>query len=143
MPDCCSSSAMCSSSTPKALKCPICGKNGLSVQTRTILHHISSAWLWNSEIDTHFFCKTPDCNVAYFSSDGPPILQSDIRTAIGAKTRHGNATICYCFGITDSDYRSNPSIKKFVIDQTRHKHCSCETANPSGRCCLGDFPTLD
>jgi hypothetical protein len=48
--------------------------------------------------------------------------------------------LCYCFGVTKADARSDPGIKKFVMAQTKLGLCACEMRNPSGRCCLPDFP---
>ena len=53
--------------------------------------------------------------------------------------------ICYCFRVSKKD------IEKAIIDgneekllasikkQMKDPGCFCETANPSGKCCLGDF----
>jgi hypothetical protein len=52
-------------------------------------------------------------------------------------------TLCYCFDIRFSDLSDAAAAKQcreFVINQTRNKVCACEQRNPSGRCCLRDFP---
>jgi len=35
---------------------------------------------------------------------------------------------------------ADPGIRDFVVAQTRLGLCACDTRNPSGRCCLIDFP---
>jgi len=49
--------------------------------------------------------------------------------------------VCYCFGVSRSDFRNDPATKDYVIAQTKAGLCSCDTSNPSGRCCLKDFPS--
>jgi hypothetical protein len=51
--------------------------------------------------------------------------------------------ICYCFDIRLSDYVKNPALKDFVLEKTKAGLCSCKSKNPSGNCCLKDFPALD
>jgi hypothetical protein len=51
--------------------------------------------------------------------------------------------ICYCFNIKLSDYKKNPALKESVLEKTRAGECSCKTMNPSGNCCLKDFPPLN
>jgi len=48
--------------------------------------------------------------------------------------------LCYCFGVSSADFERNPATRDFVMAQTKANLCSCETSNPSGRCCLKDFP---
>ena len=50
--------------------------------------------------------------------------------------------LCYCFGVSRADFDRNPGTKDFVTAQTKAGLCACETSNPSGRCCLKDFPIL-
>jgi hypothetical protein len=52
---------------------------------------------------------------------------------------HGDL-LCYCFGISREDFKRDPGLRDFVVAKTKAGECSCETKNPSGRCCLKDFP---
>jgi len=38
------------------------------------------------------------------------------------------------------DYQSDKRLKDFVVEQTKADVCACDIRNPSGRCCLKDFP---
>ena len=139
MSDCCSSET----SQPVKRKkhaCPVNGVEYRSVDARTIAHHLKQPWKWKSEGRNYYFCEDPDCDVAYFADDDSVILTSRLRTTIGIKTPSGEALLCYCFGVTRSDAKSDPDIREYVLQQTKEKICSCETSNPSGRCCLKDFP---
>jgi hypothetical protein len=142
MTDCCSSS-----NDDKSLKkesnrrnCPACNEVGLSVKFTTILQHLKQPWSKNIKDQNHYFCHTADCHVVYFSNDDSLIPKSKIRDLIGIKELENDAThLCYCFDITHQDYKNDSSLKQYVVDLTKNGSCSCETKNPSGRCCLRDF----
>ncbi len=76
----------------------------------------------------------------YFGDDDSIILRSQLRTRVGVKGDAGDDLICYCYGLSKEDFQRNPTTKAFVIAQTKAGMCSCDTRNPSGRCCLKDFP---
>lgn len=139
MSDCCSSSG-CETRHPKKHRCPVNGLEYAEVSTRTIAHHIARAWEWAPAAEHYFFCDDPECDVVYFGDDGATILKSQLRTRVGVKETAGDSLICYCYGVSKDDAQRNPAAKAFVIAQTKAGLCSCETSNPSGRCCLKDFP---
>jgi len=151
MSECCSaepdSNASCSTKSehkPKhnKLHCPVCGQVSLTVPVKTILHHIKQPWLHRLTDQTYYYCSTPDCEVVYFAQDRMMIHKSEIRRLIGIKEQNKDALICFCFGVSRTQAASDISIKEFVIQQTKRAMCSCDTANPSGRCCLKDFKDL-
>ncbi len=107
---------------------------------RTIKHHIKRAWEWEPGNRTYYFCDDPECEVVYFADDDSVILTSRLHTKVGVKTTDDAAPACYCFGITRADAKRDPKIRQYVIEQTKNGECSCDTHNPSGRCCLKDFP---
>ncbi len=125
---------------PKKHRCPANGLEYAEVSARTIAHHIKASWSWTPTASRYFFCDDPACNVVYFGDDDSTIVASQLRTRIGAKEGSHDSLLCYCFGIRNADLQRDPAIKDFVIEQTRAGRCSCETSNPSGRCCLRDFP---
>lgn len=139
MSDCCSSSS-CSTPHKKKHRCPENGVEYQAVSSKTIAHHIAQPWEWDDRGHAYYFCEDPDCDVAYYSDDDQIILTSELRTKIGTKSSSDDGLICYCFGVSKADVRKNPSIKDYVVEQTKQKICSCDTSNPSGRCCLKDFP---
>lgn len=87
---------------------------------------------------THYFCGNRDCEISYFNPEGNRysliVLRPETRTALA------NEMICYCYGIDKETALNEPDAKVFVIEQTRSRACACESRNPSGRCCLKDFP---
>lgn len=139
MTDCCSSSD-CKTTHPKKLRCTGNGIEYAEVPARTIAHHIKHSWQWDSNGRRYFFCEDPDCDIVYFADDGTVILKSQLRTKVGTKETSGDALLCYCFGITRADALNDSGIRAFVMNETKAGRCSCATSNPSGRCCLKDFP---
>jgi hypothetical protein len=120
--------------------CPANGKPYVSVKRKTLLHHISQPWTSSLPEQGYYFCTDPDCDVVYFGEDNMVVHTDELKTVIWQKSHDKNAAICYCFGITKALARQDKTIKSFVSKQTKQSNCSCETSNPSGRCCLKDFP---
>jgi hypothetical protein len=139
MPSCCS--------TEKNLpvtKRHICPKNHQqygSVPYATVLHHIKRPWNISATQQNYYFCSDPQCDVAYFGIDDTLILKQELRTKIGIKEPSvDTCLLCYCFGVTRHQAATDKSIKAFVVKQTKNGLCACSSYNPSGKCCLKDFP---
>jgi hypothetical protein len=139
MGDCCSPTDQCEKH-PNKLPCPACSAECLEVSARTIAHHIKDSWAWAATANRYFFCADPACEVVYFGDDGSTILKSQLRTNVGVKEQSAHNPLCYCFGVSKADFQRNPATRDYVVAQTKAGLCSCETSNPSGRCCLKDFP---
>jgi len=139
MKDCCVSS-ISDRETPKRLRCPVNGKEYSSVSNKTILHHLSEPWNYPLMEQGYYFCTDADCEVVYFGQDNSTISKSMLRTTIGAKEKTSERVVCYCFGISYATAENNSVIVDFVKEKTKQSLCACETSNPSGRCCLKDFP---
>jgi len=139
MSDCCSPDKQ-PSTHPKHLRCPANGKQCAAVQLRTIAHHLNKPWLKTLKSQAYYFCDDPACDVVYFGQDGSVIKTGELRTRVGQKETTPERTLCYCFGVTYQDAEQDPAIRDFVTTQTKQAACSCDTRNPSGRCCLKDFP---
>jgi len=139
MADCCAVPKG-KASHPRKHCCPRNGREYAEVSTRTIALHIQRPWAWSSQGRRYFFCEDPDCEVAYFADDDSVILKSQLRTRVGLKEQTDDALICYCYGVTRGEARTLPEAKAYVMAQTRQGLCACDTTNPSGRCCLKDFP---
>jgi hypothetical protein len=131
MSDCCSNA-----SHPKKHRCPANGLECAEVPARTISHHIKNPWQWDAAGQRYFFCDDPGCDIVYFGEDNATIKTSQLRTV----AKGPFALLCHCFGVTRSDALKDPGIRNFVVEKTKQGLCSCDTSNPSGRCCLKDFP---
>ena len=139
MSNCCSH-ANATNGLPTKDHCPACGNLGNKVDTQTILQHIQDPWRWKPSAQNYYFCASPGCEIAYFGDDNSLVKTRELRTDIGIKQESDEALICYCFGITRKIARTDPQARAFVIEQTKNQHCDCINRNPSGQCCLKDFP---
>ena len=139
MSDCCSNTYG-EPSVPSRCRCPINGKEYAAVSAITIKHHIRKPWRWLQKEQGYYFCTDPECAVVYFGEDGSVIEKSAVRTPVGLKAPSEESLLCYCFGVTAAEALANPELKEFVVEETRRNECACETRNPSGKCCLGEFP---
>jgi hypothetical protein len=139
MSDCCNGPA-CTTGHPNKRACPACGTACAEAPTRTIAHHLRQPWHWQAAAERYFFCDDPDCEVVYFGDDGSRVLKSQLRTPIGVKDRSSGAQVCYCFGVTRAAALDEPGLRDYVVAQTKLGTCACDVRNPSGRCCLKDFP---
>lgn len=140
MTHCCSSNHKIDS-FPKTSCCPVNGETYQRVNTKTMLHHLLSPWKQHPQNQGFYFCHDPDCEVVYFGENKEWYSISELRTALWQKSEDSEAYLCHCFGITRKQAVKDPQLKQYVIEQTRLGLCSCETSNPSGRCCLKDFPS--
>jgi len=136
--DCCSTSAAEGVSGKRP--CPACGAPAAEVAARTIRLHLRAPWRWSPTATRYFFCAQPACTVVYFGDDGSMIRTDELRTRVGVKTGDDEALICYCFGISRAQAEHDATLREFVVAATRDGQCACDTLNPSGRCCLKDFP---
>jgi len=144
MSNCCTNKNI-SSSVSNKHPCPRCNQNGTVVPTSTIYHHLKQPWNWQAQELTYYFCADSECELVYFSEDKGDlkqdvIEQNQLRINVGIKTQADNDLICYCYGVSLAEARQEASIKDFVVNMTKQSSCACETRNPSGRCCLKDFP---
>lgn len=139
MSDCCASRNH-GPSRRNRRRCPNNGVEYREVWVITVMHQVRHAWQRDTRGQKYYYCEDPECEIVYFSDSGSVIRKSEMRTSVGIKSQSADAPVCYCFGVTKADIETNPAIKDFVAAQTKHGLCSCRTCNPSGRCCLKDFP---
>ena len=139
MSDCCSKSNK-NQQNLKRQPCPQSNKACGEVPYKTILHHIKEPWNLTLKQQTYYFCDDPSCDVVYFGFDNSTIHKDQLRTKVGIKETSDDAPVCYCFDVSKATAQVNEQAKAFVIEQTKKSLCSCTTHNPSGKCCLKDFP---
>jgi hypothetical protein len=129
--------------TPKQANCPLNGQAYSRVSLRTVLHHVTKPWQREFTSQAYYFCDDPDCEVVYFGDNQQLIRQDQLRLSVGQKSRSPDRHVCYCFDIRMHDLlaaNNKEKLKGFVTIQTKNSSCDCEVRNPSGRCCLKDFP---
>lgn len=120
--------------------CPGDNKEYGEVPYQTLLYHVAEPWRVGLREQTYYFCSNPDCDVVYFGEDDSIIGKHQLRTRVGIKETDDETLICYCFGVSKAVARTDAKAKAFVMEQTKKSACACTTHNPSGRCCLKDFP---
>jgi len=144
MSGCCSLKTSDSSSdlqdTPKKLCCPANGSIYKTVPFKTVLHHLKKPWRSKAKDQAYYFCDDTNCDVVYFGEDQSIINHNELKTRVGNKQASDDSMICYCFNVTRQDALADKNIRQFVVNATKNKQCNCEISNPSGKCCLKDFP---
>ncbi len=125
---------------PRKHRCPVNGEEYSAVRIKTLLHHIQAPWSIPLNKQGYYFCTDPACKVVYFGQDDTVINLSALKTRVGQKETQQDRPICYCFDVTQQQAQLDSSIKKFVVQKTKAAQCACEIRNPSGKCCLKDFP---
>jgi len=139
------SCSCCNTTTKKGrLSCPTCGQNCFPVSPQTMLHQLQFPENQRLAEGDYAFCANRDCSTGYFSPSAM-IPKAQLRAFQPGQT----AMLCHCFDISEAVYRTAlddgtaESIKQFVVQQTKQKLCTCESRNPSGRCCLGKFKEME
>jgi hypothetical protein len=123
--------------------CPINGQLYAQVSRRTVLHQVNQPWRHDLTAQHYYFCDDPNCEVVYFGDDQQIIRRHEMRQCVGQKSTTPDKPVCYCFDILLADLQNENEqirLKTFVTNLTRTSTCDCEIRNPSGKCCLRDFP---
>lgn len=139
MTHCCSNN----SDIPAKAFCPVNGRFYSQVSRHTVLHQVRKPWQRDLTAQKYYYCDDPNCDVVYFGNNRQVILQNELRQSVGQKSFAPDRPVCYCFDILMSDLTSeqeHDALKTFVAKQTKQSACDCEIRNPSGKCCLKDFP---
>jgi hypothetical protein len=121
----------------------MCGTKGKTVATITVKslvrEHaaVPAAALFS-------FCRTPGCDVVYFSDQGV-FKKADLKVRVGIKETTEPMPLCYCFEYSREDIRrdidasGSTLILERIKAEVQEGFCACEVKNPSGACCLGDI----
>ncbi len=118
--------------------CPACGADAAQVSAQTIRHQLKQPWQWQESKQDYYFCASKGCDIVYFAAD-TRITQAALRQTVGVKTDADDALLCYCFDVARRD-AALAHVRAYVVAQTQAGQCACKVRNPSGRCCLKDFP---
>lgn len=149
MTDCCSTSESAapeSGKTSGKLPCVTCGAVARPVARQALLHQLKHSRLMAIPDVPFHFCAGPECDTVYFGKNEAVYRRDDLRQEVGQKSTDPDRVLCYCFDVTESDVREEleksgqSQSKAFVMEQVKLKQCACEVRNPSGQCCLKDFP---
>lgn len=133
------------SSAPEAVACPPCGQKGKPVDILTVKAMLAVP-LTEIRSSDYQFCKTPDCPVVYFSTDGKQkFFEENLREKVHQKhPSDDRVPVCYCFkhtpqSITEEILRTGKSaVIESITAGIKAGQCACEIRNPEGSCCLGN-----
>ncbi len=122
--------------------CAQCRKKGKSVSTLTVKSLVKD----HTQVSpgTYFFCRTPNCEVVYFSEEAL-FWKPDLKVRVGVKETEDPVPLCYCFDYSRADIRKDmeekgsTDIPERIKAEVQAGYCACEVKNPSGSCCLGDI----
>jgi hypothetical protein len=86
------------------------------------------------------------CRVVYFAPESV-FRREDVVVPVSQKEPAGNRTVCYCFGISESDLHreidqvGSSTAAERITALVKADRCACEVRNPQGTCCLGNVAT--
>ncbi len=123
--------------------CPACGQVGRSVGAATVESILQPGAVALLGAEPRF-CRTRDCDVVYYGSDGSCARKEQSRVRVGIKEREHPVPVCYCFAFSKADIErellqtGSCTIAARITAEVKAGNCACEIKNPSGACCLGD-----
>lgn len=128
---------------PPPKVCPECGRPGRAIERITVKAMLRPAALIRLADPEHRFCPTASCPVVYYGH-GESFRREDVIVPVFQKEPPGSRTVCYCFGVTEDDLRSEleKTGRSIATDEitalVKAERCACEVKNPQGTCCLGN-----
>ncbi|RRJ82657.1 putative iron-sulfur cluster-binding metallochaperone [Aestuariirhabdus litorea] len=129
-----------------SIRCSACGGALQAVEARTLLHLLRAPFNQALVEQGYYFCANADCDRVYQGEDGCGYSREQLRLEVGQKSRDPKRMLCYCFDINlervmaERAQCGESASRAFVVEQTGQGRCACEIRNPSGRCCLKEFP---
>ena len=147
---CCTAPGIANVSTnqPAGLTCPRCGVRGKSVDTQTLKAMLAISLAVIRPVE-YRFCRTVQCPIVYFSSDGlQTFTERALRERVYQKHPDDDAVfVCYCFRHTPGAIRAELWVSRVSTTVERVNagiatgQCACDIRNPQGNCCLGNVAT--
>lgn len=146
--DCCAvpAAGVASAAVANSIQdCPSCGRKGKTVDTQTVKAMLAIS-LKALRSSGYRFCRTPDCRVVYFSTDGEQVFrESDLREVVHQKhPTDDDVFVCYCFRHTPGTIRAEllergtSTVVQAINAGIKAEQCACDVRNPQGSCCLGN-----
>lgn len=125
--------------------CLTCGQKGKKVDNITLKAMLEVSLLAIRDVP-YLFCRTANCPVIYFSTDGEQSFsKTQIRVPVHQKEPDDeNVLVCYCFRYSPATIQAEllATGRSIVIEEINTGinagQCACEIRNPQGSCCLGN-----
>ena len=128
--------------------CPSCKKEGDLVPNTVLRSNVKIQNKDKINLNTdNYICMNPDCNVAYYNSNGT-IHKDELKRELWYKTGTERVIACYCNNIDteqlkDAVVNHNLSSWKEICGHYRVKVIEkCEILNPTGLCCRKTFRSM-
>lgn len=123
-----------------AANCPKCGSLGVPVGSATLAAQLS-AENRRKLPESAYYCPYPRCDVAYFDKFERGVTVENLSRPIYPKD--SAAPICACFGFTcdeiEADVREGGARRvKELLARSKSPEARCQTASPSGQCCMSE-----
>lgn len=134
---------ICCKISTTSYPCPVCGKLGRKVTSKTLDNHIPSH-LRSRFGNEAAFCSNPACDVVYCDSHGQVIRKGETVLPVTVKDPGDDVYVCYCFQFTrgnirrDLERQGKTDIPEQIKKGVQEGRCDCERKNPQGACCLGN-----
>ncbi|ODA40883.1 (2Fe-2S)-binding protein [Desulfosporosinus sp. BG] len=118
--------------------CPICGDPGQKVTKITVEHQVKNNISVHDE--QFFLCRTPECEVGYYTEDGKVISQEQLINKIWFKDNISSPIpICYCANVTKeeilyhvAELKCCSTLNDIKSHTGANTGCKCITKNPAG-----------
>ncbi|OLN31418.1 hypothetical protein DSOL_2757 [Desulfosporosinus metallidurans] len=119
--------------------CPVCNGVGQKVRKETVEHQVQHTLEIEGE-EYFFLCRTPECEVAYYTQDSKmTISQDQLVNKIWFKNVPPPIPICYCANVMEEEilyHVAEAQCCSTLEDIKRHTGantgCECLTKNPAG-----------
>lgn len=128
-----------------ATPCSVCGDAGKRVDVITLKALLAVSLLEIGSAE-YRFCRTPSCDVVYYSVDGAQrFAEAQLRERVYQKHPNDDGVfVCYCFrhtvqGITED---ASEHVIAEITSGIQNGQCACDIRNPQGSCCLGNVRTV-
>ncbi len=122
---CCSTSNI----LKEVKNCPLCHSKSEKVGEKTVLSLLKEESQVLTDNQELYYCNNHNCDLVYFS-ESQIFYKSDLKINIDTK-------VCFCFDISKSQLEREGKDKTLDKIKANMKNigCSCDTKNPSGKCC--------
>lgn len=125
--------------TSEGFPCSVCGAPGQQVRKITVEHQLLSTVELPVYNGSYFLCRTPECHVSYYRSDGLTYGQNQVKNKIWFKQVESPVPICYCLNVTEEEIIRHVAVDKCcstLEDIQKHTGANtrkeCLTKNPAG-----------
>lgn len=129
------------------MTCPTCHKLGQRVANITVKHILKAKYISKTEKNDYYLCMTPDCDVAYYSSQSV-FDKSTLKVPLWYKKDANPKYACYCRKITQEEATKTiletdlTEVENIMNHLRGDVKSHCKINNPTGHCCHPAFSEM-